>query len=385
MARTRVYLDNAATTPVDPEVAAEMEKVLRTVFGNPSSSHAPGREARLCLEEARLKVARLLGAAPEEIVFTSGGTEADNMAILGIAWRFRDRGGHIITSAVEHHAVLDTCRFLAEQGFKVTFLPVDGFGRVDPEAVARAVRRDTILITIMHANNEIGTIEPIAEIASIAREKEIPFHTDAVQTVGHIPVRVEELGVDLLSLSAHKMHGPKGVGCLYVRRGVKLAPLFHGGGQERGLRAGTENLPGIVGLGKAAEVAARGLPERGERLRRLREEIVSRVLEEIPDVRLNGHPGQRLPHNVHFSFAGLSGAELVAALDREGVSVSAGAACTSGSPVPSHVLQALGLPPELALGSLRVTLSRMTTEEEVSYFLEVLPRLVAALRRQRDA
>ncbi len=380
MNRRRVYLDHTATTPVHPDVVVAMHQVLETAFGNPSSLHAFGREAKQYLEDARIKVANLIGALPEEIVFTSGGTEADNLAILGVAYAYQREGNHIITSSIEHHAVLDTCEVLSQNGFEVTFLPVDKDGIVDPDDVRKAVRKETILITVMHANNEIGTVEPIEEIAVIARENGIIFHTDAVQTAGHIPVDVEELGVDLLSLSAHKFYGPKGVGALYVRKGIRLLPVLHGGGQERNRRAGTENIPGIVGLGKAAEIAAREVGSQCVSIQKLRDRLIKGVQERVPEVKLNGHPEKRLPQNVHFSFAGMDGSSLLMNLDLHGIAASAGSACSSGALHPSHVLLAIGLPMELASASLRLTLGRANTEEDIDYCLEVLPEIVAQLR-----
>lgn len=380
MNKRRVYLDHTATTPIHPEVLAAMRYVLESVFGNPSSLHSFGREAREYLEDARCKVAELIGASPEEIVFTSGGTEADNLAVLGVAYAYRGQGNHIITSSIEHHAVLDACKALSRDGFDVTYLPVDQYGFVDPDDVRKALRKETILITVMHANNEIGTIEPIEEIAAIARENGVVFHTDAVQTAGHIPVNVERLGVDLLSLSAHKFYGPKGVGALYVRRGIRLLPILHGGGQEGNRRPGTENLPGIVGLGKAAEIAARELDSQVVSVRGMRDRLIKGVLEKISDVRLNGHPVQRLPQNAHFSFWGVDGKSLLRGLDMEGIAASAGSACSSGAVHPSHVLLAIGLPLELASASVRLTLGRVNTEEDVDYCVEVLSRLIAELR-----
>ncbi|MDH7577448.1 MAG: cysteine desulfurase NifS [Bacillota bacterium] len=377
----KVYLDHAATTPLHPEVSSLMCEFMAETFGNPSSLHSFGREARKWMEEARQKVAELIGAASEEIIFTSGGTEADNLTILGVAWSRQEKGNHLITSAIEHHAVLDTCEFLARNGFEVTVLPVDGYGVVDPDAVRRAIRKNTILISIMHANNEIGTIEPIEEIGRIAREHGVVFHTDAVQTAGKIPVNVVDLGVDLLSLSAHKIYGPKGVGALYIRKGIRIKPVLHGGGQERKLRSGTENTIGIVGFGKAAEIAARDLEQEISRTRALRDRLIQGVFEKIPEVRLNGHPEQRLPHNANFSFSYVEGESLILGLDLQGIAASSGSACSSRSLQPSHVLKALGLPPELVHGSVRMTLGRANTGEDIDYVLEVLPGIVERLRR----
>ncbi|MGB9792754.1 MAG: cysteine desulfurase NifS [Thermacetogeniaceae bacterium] len=383
MSKRQVYLDHTATTPIHPEVLASMHHALESVFGNPSSLHAFGREAREHLEDARKKVAELIGALPEEIVFTSGGTEADNLAVLGVAYAYKSQGNHIITSSIEHHAVLDACKALSRDGFDVTYLPVDQYGVVDPDDLRRALRKDTILITIMHANNEIGTIEPIEEISAIARENGIVFHTDAVQTAGHIPVNVEKLGVDLLSLSAHKFYGPKGAGALYVRKGIRLMPILHGGGQEGNRRPGTENLPGIVGLGKAAEIAARELDSQNISVKGLRDRLVKGIIERIPDVKLNGHPERRLPQNAHFSFWGVDGSLLLRSLDMQGIAASAGSACSSGALHPSHVLLAIGLPLELATASVRLTLGRGNTQSDVDYCVEVLSKLVADLRSSR--
>ncbi len=376
----KVYLDHAATTPLHPEVYSLMCRFMKDTFGNPSSIHSYGQEARKWVEEARQQVAGLINADPNEICFTSGGTEADNLAILGAAAARHKKGNHIITSSIEHHAVLDTCKYLEKNGYEVTFLPVDGYGMVDPGDVKKAIRRDTILISIMHANNEIGTIEPIEEIGRIAREHEVVFHTDAVQTVGKIPVDVEALGVDLLTLSSHKIYGPKGVGALYKRKGVRLLPVMHGGGQERKLRSGTENTIGFVGFGKAAEIAARDLEEEHDRTKRLRDRLVKGVMEKIPEVRLNGHPEKRLPHNANFSFAYVEGESMLLSLDLKGIAASSGSACSSRALQPSHVLTAIGLPYELIHGSLRMTLGRANGEEDVDYVLEVLPEIVTRLR-----
>lgn len=382
--RREVYLDHAATTPVHPEVLGKMCRFLEVTFGNPSSLHFYGRAAKQQLETARRRVAALLGAQPEEIIFTSGGTESDNLAIMGTAFARRSKGSHIITSAIEHHAVLDTCKMLARDGFDVTFLPVDKDGIVDPSDVQKTIRRDTILITIMHANNEIGTIEPIPEIGRIAREHEVTFHTDAVQTAGYIPLNVDALGVDLLSLSAHKIYGPKGVGALYVRKGTRILPLMHGGGQEREYRPGTENLPGIVGLGKAAEIVARDLPGESARYRMLRDRLIRGIQERIPDARLNGHPERRLPHNVNFSFRGTKGECLLVGLDQQGIAVSTGSACSSGASQLSHVLTAIGLSPEVGAGTIRMTVGRSNTEEDIDYVLDVLVDLVKRLRTHQE-
>jgi len=377
----RIYLDYAATTPVDPEVLRAMELYLRDAFGNPSSIHSFGKEAKLAVEEARRKVAALIGAREEEVIFTSGGTEANNMVLWGFTIARVKKGGHIVTSSIEHPSILETCRFLQSLGIDVTYVRVDRYGMVDPDEVRRAITPRTFLISIMHANNEVGTIQPIKEIAKVAKEAGIPFHTDAVQTVGHIPVNVDDLGVDLLSFSAHKMYGPKGIGGLYVREGILLLPFLRGGGQERGLRSGTENVPGIVGLGKAAELAMRNLTEEMSRLQSLRDRFIKEVLTRIPGAHLNGHPTQRLPGNAHFSFDGVEGEALVINLDLEGVAVSSGAACHSRHLEPSHVLLAMGMDRSQALGAVRFSFGRWTREEHIEEVIEILQRLIMSLRR----
>ena len=377
----RIYLDHAATTAVSPEVLREMLPCMTECFGNAASIHGTGREAHRALDRARKQVAAVLGAQPQEIYFTSGGSESDNWAVKGVAWAARGRGKHVITSAVEHHAVLNACAWLEGMGFEVTRLPVDALGRVDPDSVARALRPDTVLISVMTANNEIGTLQPIREIGEIARSRGVPFHTDAVQAAGHIPVNVEELQVDLLSLSAHKFHGPKGVGVLYVRRGTMLDSLIHGGAQERGLRAGTPNVPGAVGLAKALELASASLPESADRVRALRDQLIREIRARIPDAVLNGDPERRLPGNVHFSFPGVDGEALLLRLDLAGIACSGGSACTSGAQEPSHVLAAIGQAPELAKGGLRMTLGEENTPEEIKEVLRVLPEIVQDLKR----
>lgn len=377
----RIYLDNAATTACAPEVVAAMLPYFTQTFGNASSIHAFGREAKRAIEAARRQVASALNAAvPQEIIFTAGGSESDNWAIKGAAFARQGRGRHLITTAIEHHAVLHTCEWLEKQGFEVTYLPVDADGRVSAADVAKAIRPDTILVSVMAANNEIGTLQPIAEIGAICRERGVLFHTDAVQAVGAIPLDVQAMNIDLLSLSAHKFHGPKGVGALYVRRGVKLDNLVHGGAQERGFRAGTENLPGIIGLGKAIELAAQNLESNAERMIRLRDRLIAGILERIPDVRLNGHPTDRLPNNCNLSFKYIEGEALLLRLDLAGVAGSSGSACTSGTLDPSHVLLAIGLPHAIAHGSLRLTLGTDTTDADVDAVLERLPPIVSDLR-----
>jgi len=376
----RIYLDHAATTPTQPEVVKAMLPYFTNAFGNPSSIHSYGQEAKGAIEEARDKVAALIGAPSEEIVFTSGGTEADNFALKGVAFANEGKGNHIITTSIEHHAVIETCKFLERRGFRVTYLPVDAYGLVAPDDVRKAITDKTILISVMHASNEVGTIEPITEIGKIAGEASVYFHTDAVQTVGHIPVNVDDLGVDLLSLSAHKLYGPKGVGMLYIRKGTRLVPFMHGGDQERRRRAGTDNVPAIVGFGKAAELAQKDLSKEAERLTSLRDELIKGLLERIDHIHLNGHPTIRLPNNVNVSVDFVEGESMLLNLDLEGICASTGSACSSSSLEPSHVLLALGLSPEQAHGSLRFTLGRENTEEGIECVLEVLPRVVAKLR-----
>ena len=378
--RNRIYLDHAATTAVSPEVLESMLPFFSESFGNPSGVYATGREAHRAVDRARRQAAEAIGALPQEIYFTSGGSESDSWALTGAAFAGRARGNHLITSSVEHHAVLHTCRWLEKQGFQVTYLPVDSFGRVDPEELERAIRPETILISVMAANNEIGTLEPAEQIGGIARAHGIPFHTDAVQAMGVLPVDVNAWKADMLSLSAHKFHGPKGVGLLYVRKGIRLDSLIHGGAQERGMRAGTENVPGIAGMGKAMELAAAGIPERAEKLRKLRDRLIRGLREAVPGIRLNGHPTERLPGCAHFSIPGADGEAALLRMDLAGIAVSGGSACTSGSTEPSHVLRAIGLEPELAKGGLRFTLGEENTEEEIDEALRVLPAIVKDLR-----
>lgn len=378
MSERRIYMDNAATTATRPEVLEAMLPYFTQHYGNPSSIHAFGRDARRAIENARKQVAAALGCEPREVYFTAGGSESDNWAIRCALQN--KQGKHIITSAIEHHAVLHTCEYMEKQGYEVTYLPVDEYGVVSIEDVKNAIRPDTALITIMAANNEIGTIQPIAEIGKIAKEAGILFHTDAVQAVGAVPIDVKEWNVDMLSLSGHKFHAPKGVGALYVRKGIRITNLIYGGAQERGLRAGTENLPGIVGLGKAIELAVAEIPEYTERLTKLRDKLIDGILASIPDVQLNGHRTQRLPGNVNVSVRYVEGEALLMRLDLAGIAASSGSACTSGSLDPSHVLLAIGLPHEIAHGSLRLSLGNDTTEADVDYVLETLPNIVTTLR-----
>jgi cysteine desulfurase len=375
-----IYLDYAATTPTDPRVIDEMLPFFTEHFGNPSSVHSFGQEAKRAIEGARETVSGLIGAAPDEIVFVSGATEANNTAIKGIALAKRDKGNHIITSSVEHHSVSETAAVLEKQGFRVTYLPVDEYGMVDPDDVKKAIDEKTILISIMHANNEIGTIQPIAEIGKIARQRAITFHTDAVQTFGHIPVNVDELGVDLLSSSSHKFYGPKGVGFLYVRKGTKLVSLLSGGDQERRRRAGTHNTPGIVGTAAAAKIAHETMGAESARETALRDRLIKGITAAIGDTSLNGHPTIRLPNNTNISFHFIEGESILLSLDMEGIAASSGSACTSSTLEPSHVLLAIGLPHEIAHGSIRFSLGRWTTDEDVSRVIEVLPGIVSRLR-----
>ncbi len=376
----RIYMDHNATTPLREEVLEAMLPYLRDEFGNASSLHAYGIRARRAVEAAREQVAAALGAHPREIIFTGCGTEADNQAIKGVAFANRERGNHIITSRIEHKAVLETCEYMEKHGFRVTYLPVDEYGVVHPEDVAQAITEHTVLVSVMFANNEVGTIQPIAEIAQICRQRGVYFHTDAVQAVGKLPVNVEQLGVDLLSLSAHKFYGPKGVGALYVRKGVKIEPLLHGGHQEWGLRAATENVAGIVGLGKAIELRLAEMEAEAQRLTALRERLYNGIVAQIDHVYLNGHPTQRLPGTLSVYFDYIEGEAIILGLDLEGVAVSSGSACTSATLEPSHVLLAMGVHPATAQGSLRFSLGRGNTEEDIDYVLQVLPPIVRRLR-----
>ncbi|MCL4368958.1 MAG: cysteine desulfurase NifS [Actinobacteria bacterium] len=376
----RVYLDNAATTPTDPRVLEAMQPYFTEIFGNPSSIYLEGREARKAVDLARTQVADALGASPDEIILLSGGTEADNLALTGVARAPGVKGKHIITSAVEHHAVLETCHQLEKDGCEVTYVPVDSYGLVDPEEVRKALRPDTILVSVMHANNEIGTIQPIREISRIAKEAGVLMHTDAVQTVGALSTDVKELGVDLLSVSSHKLYGPKGVGCLFTRKGVRLRPLLQGGAQERKRRAGTENVPGIIGFGKAMELAGAEREERANRITGLRDELIQGLLAAIPEVSLNGHPELRLPNNVNIAIKYVEGESICLNLDFAGIAASSGSACSSDSLEPSHVLLAIGISPENAHGSLRFSLGKSTTSEDITYVVEQLPPIIEKLR-----
>jgi cysteine desulfurase len=373
-------MDHSATTPVAAQVLQAMLPYLSDKFGNASSLHSFGQEAKEALEESREKVAKLLGASPEEIIFTSGGTESDNLALKGIARRNREQGRHIITTCVEHPAILETCRTLEKEGFSVTYLPVTGEGVVDMEALEAAIRPDTILISIMHANNEVGTIQPLEEIGKLAAEEDIYLHTDAVQSVGKIPTDVNALGVDLLSLSAHKIYGPKGVGALYIRSGTKLESIVQGGGHERGLRSGTENVAGIVGLARAAELCGETMVAEGLRLSKLCDRLAAKVLGRVKDSWINGTMKRRLPGSLNFGFSYVEGESLLLYLDSKGIAVSTGSACSSHKLEPSHVLLALGLKPEECHGSLRITMGRSNTEEEVDYVAERIGEAVERFR-----
>jgi cysteine desulfurase len=375
-----IYLDHAATTPMRPEILDVMRTYFLERFGNPSSLHTYGLEARKAIEDAREQIAHTIGATPPEIVFTSGGTESDNMALRGVLRAGSGESDHIITSAIEHPAVLETCKFLEQRGHEVTYVSVDVDGRINPSEVEEAIRDNTRLISIMHANNEIGSIQPIAEVGAIAASHGVYMHTDAVQSVGKIPVDVAALNVDMLSISSHKIYGPKGVGCLYVRKGTRLKPLIFGGGHERGLRSGTENVSGIVGFSEAMRLASEDFAD-NVRIQRLRDELIDAVLREIPYTRLNGGKERRLPNNANFSFSYIEGESLVLRLNAKGIAGSTGSACSSKKLEPSHVLLAIGLDPVDAHGSLRLTLGRETTEADVQYVNEVLPEIVDQLRQ----
>jgi len=376
----RIYMDHSATTPVAPEVLEAMLPYFREKFGNASSLHSFGLEAKEALEDSREKVAKLLGASAEEIIFTSGGTESDNLALKGVAYRNREKGKHIITTTIEHPAILEVCRKLETKGFEITYLPVTNEGFVDPAELESTIRKDTILISVMHANNEVGTIQPLKEIGRIAAEKDIYFHTDAVQSAGKIPIDVDEMGLDLLSLSAHKLYGPKGVGALYIRKGTRLESITQGGGHERNLRSGTENISGIVGLAKAAELAQQVMGEEAEHLTELRDRLAKLVLDNISDCWINGSMANRLPSNLNFGFKYVEGESLLLFLDSKGIAVSTGSACSSKKLEPSHVLLALGLNPVDCHGSLRITLGRSNTEDDIDYVAGAINEAVERFR-----
>lgn len=377
----RIYLDYAATTPCDPEVLEAMKPYFTEKFGNPSSIHSFGQEAKKGMEDSRQVLADFLGAKPEEIVFTSGGTESNNFAIFGVSSALAKKGNHIITSNIEHHAIIEPCKALEKHGCSITYVKVDKDGIVDPQEVKKAITDKTVLISIMQANNEIGVIQPISEIGRIAKEKGIAFHTDAVQTVGHIPVNVNDLNVDLLSLSAHKFYGPKGVGALYVRKGTRINRYLHGGDQEKGRRASTSNVSGIVGLAKAIELCKAKMKEAADLQSSLRDTLIKGLLAKIDQCRLNGHPSLRLPNNVNMSFEYIEGESMLLNLDMLGIAASTGSACTSSSLEPSHVLLAIGLPHEIAHASLRFSLGRWTRKSDIDYLLDVLPGIIDKLRQ----
>jgi cysteine desulfurase len=376
----KVYVDNAATTQVDREVIDAMIPYFDNKYGNASSIHSFGREAYEGMENARKQVAQLVNASPKEIFFTSGGTESDNTAIKGVALKSKDKGRHIITSRIEHPAVLETCQYLESVGFKVTYLPVDRFGKVSLESLSKSITKETLLVTVMHANNEIGTIEPIREIGEIAHEHGVIFHTDAVQTAGKIPIDLNKMEADLISISAHKIYGPKGVGALFKREGVTIETLMQGGGHERGLRSGTENVAGIVGMGKASYLANTRMEDDARRITDLRNEIIKKVLTEIEESYLNGHPTDRLPNNAHFRFSGIEGESLLLSLDEKGIAASTGSACSSKKLMPSHVLMAIGLNEVQAHGSLRISLGRDNTNEDIDYVCDSLGVTIQRLR-----
>lgn len=376
----KVYLDNAATTALSPKVLEKMMPYLTDTYGNASSPHSFGQVARIGVEHAREQVARAINADPSEIVFTGCGTESDNTVLFGVAERYAKKGDHIITTNVEHHAILHSCAALEKKGIKVTYLPVDKDGLITPEQVRDAITDKTILVSVMFANNEVGTIMPIPEIAAVCHEKGVLFHTDAVQAAGHVPIDVKAMGIDMLSISGHKFHGPKGVGVLYERKGIRLPSYIIGGEQEKGRRAGTENVAGIVGLGEALELAVTNMSETSARMTRMRDRLIEGIEATIPEVKLNGHRTKRLPNNVNFSIKYIEGESILLMLDMAGIAASSGSACTSGSLDPSHVLLALGLTHEVAHGSVRLTLGDDTTDEDIDYVLETLPKVAHRLR-----
>ncbi len=376
----KVYLDHSATTPVHPEVLEAMLPYYKEKFGNPSSIHEYGKVAKVALEEAREKVAKLFNCSPYEIYFTSGGTESDNLAIKGVAFANKKKGKHIIISSVEHHAVLESCKFLKKEGYEITYLPVDQYGFVDPFDLKKNIKDDTILVSIMHVNNETGTIQPIEELVRIAKEKGVYFHTDAVQSAGKIPIDVGKLPVDLASISAHKIYGPKGVGAIYIRKGTRIIPLSHGGHHERSRRAGTENIPGIVGLGEAVEMVLKDMDKHNKHLKNLTETFFKKLKETVKDIQLNGHPEKRIPSTLNISFKGVEGESIILSLDMKGVAVASGSACTSGSLEPSHVLSAMRIEPAVAQSSIRFSFGRENVIDDVDYTLSVLPEIIERLR-----
>ncbi len=380
MTMKRIYVDNSATTPLSPQVLEEMLPFFNEGYGNPSSIHSFGRQAKHAMDKARERVADALGAEAGEIYFTGSGTESDNWAIKGVAFANKDKGNHIITTKIEHHAVLHACEYLENHGFEVTYLDVDEYGRIDLEQLQSSIKDSTVLISIMFANNEIGTIQPIGNISEIAKARGIYFHSDAVQAMGNVSIDVKELGIDLLSISAHKIMGPKGIGALYIKKGTRIDNLIHGGAQERKKRAGTENVAAVVGMGKAAQLASAGLEQHVKKMSLLRDKLIKGIFERIPHVKLNGHPTERLANNVNISFEFIEGEALLLSLDMVGIAASSGSACTSGSLDPSHVLMSIGLPHEIAHGSLRLSLGEINTDADIDYILEQLPPIVERLR-----
>ena len=377
----KIYMDYAATTPVDPRVVKAMLPYFTKKFGNTMSLHSFGQEAKAALEESREVVANLIGAKPNEIIFTSSATESNNLALKGIAFANKEKGRHIVISSVEHPCIMESAKWLERQGFRITRLPVDKYGLINPEDVKKTIKKETILVSAIHASNEIGNIEPIKEIGKICKEKGVYFHTDAVQSFGKIPINVNKMNIDLLSASSHKMYGPKGAACLFIREGIKIEPILHGGGQEVGLRSSTVNVPAIVGFAKACEISKKEMKKEGERVTKLRDKLIKGVLEKIPDSYLNGHPKKRLPNNANFWFKFVEGESIVIQLDLLGIAASTGSACSSVKLEPSHILLAIGLKPEEAHGSLRLTLGRWTKEKEINYLLKVLPQIIKNLRK----
>jgi cysteine desulfurase len=381
MKRNKLYLDYAATTPVDPRVLKAMEPYFSEKFGNTMSLHSFGQEAKTALEESREIVADLMGAKPSEVIFTSSATESNNLALKGVAFANRKKGNHIIISSIEHSCIMESAKWLEEQGFEITRLKVDKYGLVDPEDVKKAIKKETILVSIMHANNEIGTIEPIEEIGKICKERGVYFHTDAAQSFGKIPINVNKMNIDLMTVSSHKMYGPKGAAALFVREGTKIEPILHGGGHEMGLRSSTVNVAAIVGFAEACKICKKEMEKEAKRLTKLRDKLIKGVLEKIPGSHLNGHPTKRLPNNANFWFEGVEGESIVIQLDLLGIAASTGSACSSEKLEPSHVLLAIGLKPEQAHGSLRLSLGRWTKEREIDYVLKVLPKVIERLRK----
>jgi len=381
MTKSGIYLDYAATTPVDPRVLRIMLPYFNKKFGNTMSLHSFGQEAKSALEESREEVASLIGAEPNEIIFTASATESNNLVLKGIAWACRNKGRHIVISSIEHPCIMESAKWLESQGFEITRLKVDKYGLIHPDDVRKAIKKETILVSMIHASNEIGTIQPIKEIGKICRERGVYFHTDATQSVGKIPIEVNSMNIDLLSASSHKMYGPKGAAILFVRKGTKIEPLLHGGGQEAGLRSSTVNVPAIVGMAQACKIAKKEMKDEGRCLTRLSNKLISGVLRKIPGSYLNGHPKKRLPNNANFWFEGVEGESIVIQLDLRGIAASTGSACSSAKLEPSHVLLAIGLKHEEAHGSLRLTLGRWTKESEINYLLKVLPEVIKNLRK----